>query len=280
MIWFTIINSNMFYNFVFPDASNEKMVIMIDKTIFGGIAMDGKCYYCGKEISKRGISRHLKSCAARKEYAEKHVSGKKKLVSLYVLNIADKYDPNYWIYAAIHENAKLEDLDTFLREVWLECCGHLSAFEIDGVSYDSKGDYDGDDWELYEDENMDKKIKEIIDLGDKFSYEYDFGSTTSLVIKVVDVIKGYKPENDIEIMARNSAPKFQCEQCENEARYYCADCSTALCSECQESHECDEEYIEGIPENANSPRDGVCGYCGTEDDDDVYRPKVLASAAR
>jgi hypothetical protein len=24
----------MFYNFAFPDASNEKMVIMIDKTIF------------------------------------------------------------------------------------------------------------------------------------------------------------------------------------------------------------------------------------------------------
>jgi len=25
-------------------------------------------------------------------------------------------------------NSKLEELDQFLRDIWLECCGHMSAF--------------------------------------------------------------------------------------------------------------------------------------------------------
>jgi hypothetical protein len=33
--------------------------------------------------------------------------------------------------------------------------------------------------------------------------------------------------------------------------------------------------IEEIYENANSPRDGVCGYCGAEEADKVYRLMVL-----
>ena len=33
---------------------------------------------------------------------------------------------------------ELDTLDAFLRFIWLECCGHLSAFRIDGTSYDSE----------------------------------------------------------------------------------------------------------------------------------------------
>jgi hypothetical protein len=29
----------------------------------------------------------------------------------------------------------LEELDDFLRGEWLECCGHLSDFEIGGTTY-------------------------------------------------------------------------------------------------------------------------------------------------
>src|SRR5260370_19281758 len=34
-------------------------------------------------------------------------------------------------------NATLADLDDFLRDTWLECCGHLSEFTIKDVSYSS-----------------------------------------------------------------------------------------------------------------------------------------------
>lgn len=26
----------------------------------------------------------------------------------------------------------LDDLDQFIRDIWVECCGHLSAFYIEG----------------------------------------------------------------------------------------------------------------------------------------------------
>lgn len=32
----------------------------------------------------------------------------------------------------VRGSAKLEKLDDYLREIWLECCGHLSHFAFDG----------------------------------------------------------------------------------------------------------------------------------------------------
>ncbi len=45
--------------------------------------------------------------------------------------------PEYWMYLEAPAQATLGDLDKLLRKTWLECCGHLSAFEIAGVSYSS-----------------------------------------------------------------------------------------------------------------------------------------------
>ncbi len=35
----------------------------------------------------------------------------------------------------MNAGATLADLDDFLRGIWLECCGHLSSFDIEGVTY-------------------------------------------------------------------------------------------------------------------------------------------------
>ena len=40
------------------------------------------------------------------------------------------------MFIEMQETATLEDLDSFLRDIWLECCGHLSAFNIYGTNYD------------------------------------------------------------------------------------------------------------------------------------------------
>jgi len=37
----------------------------------------------------------------------------------------------------INANATLEKIDDFLRVLWLDCCGHLSAFTINKTRYDS-----------------------------------------------------------------------------------------------------------------------------------------------
>lgn len=42
----------------------------------------------------------------------------------------------YWLYLEMPARATLTDLDGFLRDIWLECCGHLSAFDIGTVRYE------------------------------------------------------------------------------------------------------------------------------------------------
>jgi hypothetical protein len=62
----------------------------------------------------------------------------------------------------------LEDLDEFLRDIWLECCGHLSAF-----SYQRS--------EL----GMGRKLKDVLRSGMELLHEYAFGTPTELLVKVL-----------------------------------------------------------------------------------------------
>ncbi|SDP17799.1 hypothetical protein [Clostridium gasigenes] len=46
---------------------------------------------------------------------------------LLVIKMVDKYDPSrYVIYISIDKDTTLRSLDCFLRDVWMECCNHLS----------------------------------------------------------------------------------------------------------------------------------------------------------
>jgi hypothetical protein len=53
-----------------------------------------------------------------------------------VIGIDDRYAPgDYWLHLEAPITATLRALDGYLRDLWLECCGHLSIFEIDGRTY-------------------------------------------------------------------------------------------------------------------------------------------------
>ena len=41
----------------------------------------------------------------------------------------------YWMQLAVRADTTLRQLDGFLRGMWLECCGHLSEFKIQGTRY-------------------------------------------------------------------------------------------------------------------------------------------------
>jgi hypothetical protein len=56
---------------------------------------------------------------------------------------------------AVPVGATLAKLDAFLRETWLECCGHLSSFEIAGERYASNP--------MDEDLSMKRPLKEVVD---------------------------------------------------------------------------------------------------------------------
>jgi len=46
--------------------------------------------------------------------------------------------PEYWIHLEVSALATLADLDSFLRDIWLECCGHPSVFRIGTTDYSSE----------------------------------------------------------------------------------------------------------------------------------------------
>lgn len=94
------------------------------------------------------------------------------------MSIVYKQSKEYCLYIAIDKDLELRALDQFLRDIWLECCGHLSEFIIDEERYDSSPDEDF----FLDGQSMHIKTGEVLEVGDKFKDNYDFESTTELVI--------------------------------------------------------------------------------------------------
>jgi len=172
--------------------------------------------------------------------------------------VKDAYYPSYWLLIGVSENATLENVDEFLRDIWLECCGHLSSFNIGGETYDSCPDPDFD----MGGESMKCKIKNILAKGMEFDYTYDFGSSTELVLKVIDIKPGKLDKKaKVQLLAANLFPESKCGLCKKPAKYTCPCCGEKLCEACADEDEC------GGPDDilsplTNSPRCGVCGYIG------------------
>jgi len=228
---------------------------------------EGVCRFCLKTFAGSSIGRHLTDCKAKKEKDQNESSGKKKTM-IYHLKIWG-YKP-YWLHVEMKATAKLSALDGFLRDIWLECCGHLSEFRINGIEYSAAEDIGGG-WGM-ETESMDVQLKKVLHIKDKFGYEYDFGSTTELAGQVYAQREGFLKDK-VRILARNNPPQFQCVDCSNEATQLCMDCEEFYCDTCLEDleeHECGEEMALPV---VNSPRMGVCGYGGESDFDD-FSPEM------
>ncbi|MGB9776670.1 MAG: hypothetical protein ACPL7C_09030 [Anaerolineae bacterium] len=101
----------------------------------------GKCFVCGERLAKNAATRHLTKCLPA------HDPEKGRKVHLFQIRAEGRYAPGYWLYLEMPASATLADLDDFLRSVWLECCGHLSAFEIAGVRYEVSRIFPGEEEE-------------------------------------------------------------------------------------------------------------------------------------
>lgn len=218
----------------------------------------GKCYICKNEFTKSGIQKHLSKCNNLGD-------GKCKY---FLLKVEDYYRKDYWLYLQAKDTLPLNELDNFLRDIWLECCGHLSSFTIDNVLYDKV--YDDDMFYCDNEDMNDYKLKDVLNKGMNFIHEYDFGSTTKLKIKVVDKYTGIDQLEGISLLARNNKTKYECETCGENATYIITDYYyenfKPLCNNCMEDLSDEEDDMIFIP-ITNSPRMGVCGYSG---DNDVY----------
>ena len=215
----------------------------------------GKCCFCGGEFEKSAMAKHLKSCDKRSESVKKPKAVQTKS---FLIMAKGRYSPEYWLYLEVKADARFKDLDAFLRNMWLECCGHLSSFQIDGIEYsidliDEMGD-----------KSMDIPIEKVLEVGTKFYHKYDFGSTTELALKVIAEQQGSKANEPVKLSARNNPPEINCSLCGNSATQICTEClwsdeDAVFCDKCAGSHKCDSEMFLPV---VNSPRVGVCGYTG------------------
>jgi len=217
----------------------------------------GVCSYCGRVLAKSGMSRHLKSCKKRQAAIAAADQNEGPEENIYHLRLQDTWGGIYWLHLEMVGSAPLEELDMYLRAIWLECCGHLSAFYI------------GTAW-IGPELSMGDKAEDVFQVGQKIIHLYDFGTTSETEIKVLEVRRG-KPTtpHPIALMARNQPPEMTCMYCDRPASWLCMECvheddeSGLLCDVHVESHP-HSNYGEPVP-IVNSPRLGMCGYIGPAD---------------
>lgn len=221
--------------------------------------LTGTCSLCGKSFSRTSMTLHLKKCGLP-DAEERGAAVPAELPSnrSYHLFVEARYARAYWLHLAVPVEAPLARVDAFLRQIWLECCGHLSAFTIAGQRYTS-----GAMRELGE-SGMQARLELLLTPGMAFTYEYDFGSTTELNLKVLGVRDRRTKRRTVELLARNDAPQVACEKCGSQpATQICTECAYEdhgwLCENCAEDHDCGTEMCLPV---VNSPRAGVCGYTG------------------
>ena len=258
----------------------------------------GWCFLCGRVYTKAGMARHV-----RKHLRERQ--GDTPLVWLRVTDDtpwAPLPSQLFWLDLEVPLDLPLVNLDDFLRAVWVECCGHLSHFVAtyqDATIYfevhpsgpvPTKEDFE-EDIRLYGEPVPDSSaplwvqfaqafpgpggvempanlftVGDLAQVVDEFAYKYDFGTTTTLNLRVLARYTGPHPEGTppIRVLSRNLKPRIPCEVCGQPSAYLAADDKGNIRPLCQQH--ADEAYDKGEVEYlyplVNSPRTGLCGYDG------------------
>ncbi len=203
----------------------------------------GTCSLCGAGSTPRKMLSHLATCAPAHD-----APGRAE--TLVQLRFRPSGDSRYWLRLEAGADALLEDVDALLRKVWLECCGHLSAFFVGR-----------------EELIMEAKVGSVFAVpGFRFDYKYDFGSTTILAGTVVGTRKGSLGTAQARLLARNNFVPQPCSKCSAPASAVCTAClesgeadNAFFCDRHSKDHRCSTWAFLPV---VNSPRMGVCGYSG------------------
>jgi len=117
-----------------------------------------------------------------------------------------------------------------------------------------------------------KPISNIFKHSDRIDYMYDFGSLTTIQLKLIDEFLVNNININILILFRNNEIQDLCSEChEINAKWICNFCyddeDRLICNKCISKHYCTiENGDEILLPITNSPRSGVCGYSGSEND--------------
>ncbi|MEW6233538.1 MAG: hypothetical protein AB1566_14665, partial [Chloroflexota bacterium] len=131
----------------------------------------GTCSYCGAQIAKSGVTKHLSACCKRQEIIEKAERKKTESETLYHLRVQDAWRSEFWLDLEMRGSSTLKDLDYYLRGIWLEYCGHLSRFSVGGWRGDGIP--------------KKRKIGDVFRHGVELTHIYDFGTSSETLIKAV-----------------------------------------------------------------------------------------------
>jgi hypothetical protein len=205
---------------------------------------EGKCIYCNETFSQKEITKHLASHLAQMEK-----DAKLKLSKIYCHVEVEAGE--MFLHLLVKGTAKMKVIDNFLRSIWLECCGHLSAFRHKDFK-----------------PSMSSLVEDIFAPKIKLQHDYDFGTTTTIALVAR---KHYKLllKEDIILLSRNEPLKLLCAICKkNPASTLCSICRwdsyAFFCNECEKIHEdsCNDFEDYAKMDVVNSPRMGECGYDG------------------
>jgi hypothetical protein len=75
----------------------------------------GACAYCGKEMAKGAMTKHLGTCGKRLEAIAQAEAGKAIPETLFHLRVQDAYRKEFWLDLEMRGSKSLQDLDTYLR---------------------------------------------------------------------------------------------------------------------------------------------------------------------
>ena len=202
----------------------------------------GWCNVCGDVIRADDAVAHTQTCImykARRKYTVRKTD-KRYARSMPVMIWVRGEQLQHWMVLAVQPTTSLRQLDQFLRNEWLECCGHMSHFKIGQTQYSNcvpgPGDAPNFDNDLAEDneQHMVHTLEETVAHGQRFHHEFDYGDTTCLNLEHVATLPipyNYVPEfinppreaeyyveNFITVMARNR-PTERCFKCGETAQW-------------------------------------------------------------
>jgi len=172
----------------------------------------------------------------------------------------------HWLHLAGAPDLRLEELDAFLRACWLECCGHLSSFLIDGRLFCAEGERIAH----FGASSTRDRLADLLPPGASCRYTYDLGTPTELLIKRRRFAPALPSGARLTVLARNLPLAVTCDECDEPATDLCVICELALCEDCVDEHAEERGCEEHLLPLLDSPRSGVCGYTGPAGGFDVW----------
>lgn len=233
------------------------------------MSTSANCRLCGSTYTVRGITRHLQACIPKHTDRLETESGQERPGVHVTVRAGGMCSGDYRLDLMVDSQASLSTLDRVLRNVWMECCGHMSSFWRDRP---------------WGHELSDQQTFGRVSSYDDIVYGYDFGTTSIAEVQMKDTYALAAPAAAVQCIARNEPPEITCQACgEHAATQLCPYCvyqqaAAVFCESCAADHEqggCPQGVGEGMMMPIlNSPRSGLCGYTGPS-----VEPNRLSSPA-